>query len=142
MTTSSLMTVKTLFPSHVNEEGITKGCMILLKLKRNELLKEQTDNGSDPVIRLKCTYENAITGKKELLTVSAAIPSPSASQVSLDDEWFESPGVRKAIALTHYINLGRAIVSGVSLDQTTGIPTYIDPKKILLWESSLHQEKK
>jgi len=37
-----LMNVKTMFPSHVNDDNITKGCMVLLKLK--EKTKKQEKN--------------------------------------------------------------------------------------------------
>jgi len=56
--TGTLMTVKTLFPSHVNEDGITKGCMILLKIKPIEKSKST----EECTLTFKCSYENALAG--------------------------------------------------------------------------------
>ncbi|ETO19584.1 hypothetical protein RFI_17647 [Reticulomyxa filosa] len=133
--TGCLMTVKTLFPSHVDEQGVTKGCMLLLKMKRNPLLankkKEDGEEGqsqSSSVVQFKCTYHNAITASDESKVFSVAFPPLDVLQRPSDEEWFESHGVQKIIVLTHYINFCRAVIANVSVDQTTGVPSQHCPR--------------
>ncbi|ETO28606.1 hypothetical protein RFI_08529 [Reticulomyxa filosa] len=133
------MMVKTLFPSHVNDEGITKGCMLLLKIKRRTGETKHDGNDSknkdkggsedtNTVLKFKCTYQNAITEKEETLVFSAQIPPTAALGHPKDEEWFESHGVRKVIALTHYVNLCRAVVSQQAIYSSVGIPYRYKPE--------------
>jgi len=46
-----------------------------------------------------------------------------------EKEWFESSGVCKAIVLTHYINLCRAVIANENIDERVGIPYHYDPKE-------------
>jgi len=131
------MTMKTMFPSHVNEDGITKGCMLLLKIKPVEKLKTT----QECALTLKYSYENALSGnekdkKKEVKDIIVKIP-PTALQVQAQDkgeeedkekEWFESSGVCKVIALTHYINLCRAVIANEEINERVGIPYRHNPK--------------
>ncbi|ETN97263.1 hypothetical protein RFI_40268, partial [Reticulomyxa filosa] len=127
-TTDTLMTVKTLFPSNVNEEGITKGCMLLLKLKRNDNI-EKNDSAS-VVVQFKCTYQNAITGTEESQQFAAIIPPSAALNYPFEQEWFESHGVHKVIALTHYVNLCRTVVAGQTINTASGIQFRLRQKNV------------
>ncbi|ETO24466.1 von Willebrand factor type A [Reticulomyxa filosa] len=124
---STLMSVKTLFPSHVNEDGITKGCMILLKLKPNKNALSKGDKTTD-VLKLKWSYESAISGKSYSETTVATFGEHDSEK-----EYFQTTGVHKAIVLTKYVNLCRALVSKYTFDFSLGIPDSVktDKQKIV-----------
>jgi len=46
-----------------------------------------------------------------------------------EKDWFESSGVCKAILLTHYINLSRAVIANQTINEQSGIPYRYDPKE-------------
>ena len=86
----NIMHVNTLFPSRSNENGEVKGGIILLKLKK----KNQTDTGT---ITLKVSYKDNQNEKHEN---DQQVEFPNKS-----DEYYDNTGIRKAIALTRYVNL-------------------------------------
>jgi len=112
-----VMSVKTMFPSHVNDVGVTKGCMVLLKLKPVELLKEKN------TFLIKYSYENALTHEKVCETVNVEL-----KQIGTDVEYFQTTGVHKVILLTHYINLCRAMLTKNKklVNEKTGIPKNLE----------------
>ncbi|ETO32295.1 von Willebrand factor type A domain-containing protein [Reticulomyxa filosa] len=116
-TTDTLMTVKTLFPSNVNEEGITKGCMLLLKLKRNDNI-EKNDSAS------------VVVQNRKSQQFAAIIPPSAALNYPFEQEWFESHGVHKVIALTHYVNLCRTVVAGQTINTASGIQFRLRQKNV------------
>ena len=80
-----IMHINTLFPSSSNDTGEVKGGVILLKLKK-------IGNGNDLTINMN--WEE-INGKKD----------DNSLKVEFEDgNYYDNTGIRKAIALTRYVN--------------------------------------
>jgi len=73
---------------------------------------------------LKWSYENAISGEKQINEMTVQIPVIENQEM----EHFETAGVHKAIILTQYINLCRAVLAEKPITQKTGIPTNVGDK--------------
>lgn len=85
--TGTMMQVKTLFPSKTTDAGV-KGGVVLVKLKKT---------GAHPRLALKTSYEDRNGKRRE-----------TAGEVNFDamnEDSFDSSGVRKAVLLTRYVNL-------------------------------------
>jgi Ca-activated chloride channel family protein len=85
--TGELMKVNTLFPSK-QEEGETRGSLILLKLHRN---------GMGGSLVLKASYEDR-NGRKDSSETTVEFEEGTA-------EFFANNGIRKGVLLSHYADL-------------------------------------
>ena len=88
-TSGEIMKVNTLFPSKTNDDGEVKGGVILLKLKKTS----KDDNNE---ITLNVKYKDR-SGKQ--------YSNEQKVNFSKDEEYYENSGIRKAIALTRYVNV-------------------------------------
>jgi len=97
LSTGQLMRINTLFPSAKDEQGQTKGGVVLLRLLRKSSAAEDTEP-----LKLRVSYEDrrGIPDFSELC-VQPSFPDTS-SCVSDSDAFFENKGVRKAVLLARY----------------------------------------
>ncbi|HBC84337.1 MAG TPA: hypothetical protein DCZ30_02530 [Clostridiales bacterium] len=88
LSSGNIMKVNTLFPSSTNENSESKGGVILLKLKKK-------DNSTDNKINLRVSYTDRDGNKHS-----------NSQDIEFDknEEFYENTGIRKAIALTRYVN--------------------------------------
>lgn len=108
-TTGELMKVNTLFPS-ANENGETKGGIILLKLKKLS---------PDGDLKLKVSYEDR-TGK--------TFANEAKVKILGDKEYYDNLGVRKGILLSRYADLVKDWIFDErrNSDQTTPFKPFVD----------------
>merc|ERR1712054_232910 len=92
LSTGQLMRINTLFPSAKDEQGQTKGGVVLLRLVRNS-----SSVAADETLKLRVSYEDrcGIPDFSEL-NVQPCFPARS---ISSSDPFFENKGVRKAVLL-------------------------------------------
>jgi Ca-activated chloride channel family protein len=104
LSTGQLMRVNTLFPSAKDEQGQTKGGVVLLRLVRKGTA---SINDSDDTIRLRVSYEDrcGIPDSSELCVRPVRRPLNSTSKD--DNMFFENQGVRKAVLLARYASVLR-----------------------------------
>eukprot|EP00746_Dinoflagellata_sp_MGD_P003761 gnl/MRDRNA2_/MRDRNA2_107288_c0_seq1.p1 gnl/MRDRNA2_/MRDRNA2_107288_c0~~gnl/MRDRNA2_/MRDRNA2_107288_c0_seq1.p1 ORF type:complete len:618 (-),score=124.34 gnl/MRDRNA2_/MRDRNA2_107288_c0_seq1:130-1983(-) len=98
LSTGQLMRINTLFPSAKDEQGQTKGGVVLLRLVRKNV-----PVASDETLKLRVSYEDrcGIPDFSEL-SVQPCLP---ASSVGSSDSYFENKGVRKAVLLARYASV-------------------------------------
>lgn len=84
----NIMKVNTLFPSSTNENSESKGGVILLKLKKK-------DNSTDNKINLSVSYTDRNGNEHS---------NSQDIEFNKNEEFYENTGIRKAIALTRYVN--------------------------------------
>jgi Ca-activated chloride channel family protein len=98
ISTGELMRVNTLFPSLKDEQGQTKGGVVLLRL-----LKKSSALADDKSLKLRVSYENrsGIPDCSEI-SVQPCLPDASADSSSC---YFENNGVRKAVLLARYASV-------------------------------------
>jgi Ca-activated chloride channel family protein len=97
-----LMRINTLFPSAKDEQGQTKGGVVLLRLLRNRLSAEDTE-----ILKLRVSYEDrcGVPDFSELaVQPSFADTSPRMSD---SHSFFENKGIRKAVLLARYASILR-----------------------------------
>lgn len=91
LATGEIMKVNTLFPSD-KSGGETRGGVVLMKLK---------ETGDNPELRLTASYEDR-----------SGEASSTVADVAFDDaetgEYYDNTGIRKAIALSRYVNVIKA----------------------------------
>lgn len=91
LATGEIMKVNTLFPSD-KSGGETRGGVVLIKLK---------ETGDNPEVRLTASYEDR-----------SGEASSTVADVVFDDaetgEYYDNTGIRKAIALSRYVNVIKA----------------------------------
>ena len=120
--TGEVFRVNTLFPSPT-EEGKTRGGLILLKLSRNEAVKNQT-------LKLAVSYENR-KGKK----------FNNRSEVKMRRETephFDHSGIRKGVLLVQYANLMRSWIQEERYSYETERPVV----RPILWRPRPEPEPK
>lgn len=88
LSSGNIMKVNTLFPSSTNENSESKGGVILLKLKKK-------DNSTDNKINLRVSYTDRDGNKHS---------NSQDIEFNKNEEFYENTGIRKAIALTRYVN--------------------------------------
>lgn len=88
LSSGNIMKVNTLFPSSTNENSESKGGVILLKLKKK-------DNNTDNKINLRVSYTDRDGNKHS---------NSQDIEFNKNEEFYENTGIRKAIALTRYVN--------------------------------------
>ncbi|MFB6243702.1 MAG: VWA domain-containing protein [Halobaculum sp.] len=121
--TATLVSVKTLFPSRTSG-GKTEGGVVLLELERT---------GSNPELRMTASYEDR-AGTRHERTRTIAFEDRSAP-------YFESSGVRKAVALAQYAAVmrnwaayERAQVTGRSAPAPETIDDPVEHRALGRWE--------
>merc|ERR1719240_2503531 len=92
-----LMRINTLFPSAKDEQGQTKGGVVLLRLVR-----KHASTAVDETLKLRLSYEDRC-GNPDFseLTVQPCFPVGSGSS----EPYFENKGVRKAVLLARYASV-------------------------------------
>merc|ERR1719240_1919802 len=92
-----LMRINTLFPSAKDEQGQTKGGVVLLRLVR-----KHASTAVDETLKLRLSYEDRC-GNPDFseLTVQPCFPVGSC------ESYFENKGVRKAVLLARYASVLR-----------------------------------
>ncbi len=88
LSSGNIMKVNTLFPSSTNENSESKGGVILLKLKKK-------DNSTNNKINLRVSYTDRDGNKHS---------NSQDIEFNKNEEFYENTGIRKAIALTRYVN--------------------------------------
>lgn len=88
LSSGNIMKVNTLFPSSTNENSESKGGVILLKLKKK-------DNSTNNKINLRVSYTDREGNKHS---------NSQDIEFNKNEEFYENTGIRKAIALTRYVN--------------------------------------
>merc|ERR1719321_1000169 len=98
LSTGQLMRINTLFPSAKDEQGQTKGGVVLLRLVRKNL-----SVAADETLKLRVSYEDrcGIPDFSEL-NVQPCLP---ARFIGSSDSYFENKGVRKAVLLARYASV-------------------------------------
>jgi len=98
LSTGQLMRVNTLFPSAKDEQGQTKGGVVLLRLVR-----KKSSVAADETLKLRVSYEDrcGIPDFSEL-SVQPCLPGRS---IGSSDSFFENKGVRKAVLLARYASV-------------------------------------
>lgn len=98
LSSGQLMRINTLFPSAKDEQGQTKGGVVLLRL-----LRKTPSVATDETFKLRVSYENrcGIPDFSEL-SVQPGLP---ASSIGSSDSYFENKGVRKAVLLARYASV-------------------------------------
>eukprot|EP01083_Nonionella_stella_P177445 623706_1 len=87
-----IMNINTLFPSPPNDEGETKGSIVLIKL--NKSVRDQLND-----IQIECCFEDKF-GKKYKNMQSIAF-----NKDRMNEEYYANMAVRKGILLTRYVIL-------------------------------------
>jgi len=105
----TVMSVGTLFPSAKEREDETKGGVIVVKLSPKSS-SCPTESSLDIALAYKTRDGER---KKEKIVVPIRSPEP---------DYFQDNGVRKAVLLTHYVNLIRNYIGRVMITEETGIP--------------------
>jgi len=98
LSTGQLMRINTLFPSAKDEQGQTKGGVVLLRLVR-----KNSSVAADETLKLRVSYEDryGIPDFSEL-SVQPCLPGRS---IGSSDSFFENKGVRKAVLLARYASV-------------------------------------
>jgi Ca-activated chloride channel family protein len=98
LSTGQLMRINTLFPSAKDEQGQTKGGVVLLRLVR-----KSSSVAADETLKLRVSYEDrcGIPDCSEL-SVQPCLPGIS---IGTSDSFFENKGVRKAVLLARYASV-------------------------------------
>jgi Ca-activated chloride channel family protein len=91
---NELMNINTLFPSRTDDDGETRGGIVLFKLKAKQSITEQVNTNA----HLSITYEDRL-GKtfeeKQMIYIL----------VNNDEIYYGNSGIRKAILLVNYVTL-------------------------------------
>ena len=95
-----VMSIKTLFPSPVNDDGDTKGGIVLLKIKRK-------DSGDDSKKTFSMIVECEFEDKYEKKYVNKQIVEFGSENKYNNDDYYDNNGVQKGILLTRYVTLMR-----------------------------------
>merc|ERR1719473_253315 len=98
LSTGQLMRINTLFPSAKDQQGQTKGGVVLLRLVR-----KNSSAVADETLKLRVSYEDrcGIPDFSEL-SVQPGLPGRS---IGSSDSFFENKGVRKAVLLARYASV-------------------------------------
>jgi len=104
----NLMTVGTLFPSAKEREDATKGGVIVIKL-----LPSSSSPSETPVLKIALSYETR-DGEKQAEEISIEM-------LDKEPDYYQDDGVRKALLLTHYVNLVKNYIGRVKISEETGI---------------------
>merc|ERR1719207_384500 len=98
LSTGQLMRINTLFPSAKDEQGQTKGGVVLLRLVR-----KKSSAAADETLKLRVSYEDrcGIPDFSEL-SVQPCLPGRSTGS---SESFFENKGVRKAVLLARYASV-------------------------------------
>merc|ERR1712070_215794 len=98
LSTGQLMRINTLFPSAKDEQGQTKGGVVLLRL-----LKTSSAAADAEPLKLRVSYE----ARRGIPDFSELCVQPSFSTASMPgfDAFFENKGVRKAVLLARYASV-------------------------------------
>jgi Ca-activated chloride channel family protein len=98
LSTGQLMRINTLFPSAKDEQGQTKGGIVLLRLVRKD-----SSSAADETLKLRVSYEDRC-GIPDFSELSVQPCLPARSNGS-SDSFFENKGVRKAVLLARYASV-------------------------------------
>merc|ERR1719321_1735573 len=98
LSTGQLMRINTLFPSAKDEQGQTKGGVVLLRLVR-----KNSSVAGDETLKLRVSYEDRC-GVPDFSELSVQHCLPVGSSGS-SDSFFENKGVRKAVLLARYASV-------------------------------------
>jgi len=98
VSTGQLMHINTLFPSAKDEEGQTKGGVVLLRL-----LRKSSAAAEDGALKLRVSYEDRC-GIPDFTELSVQPGITEASSVGTH-AFFENTGVRKAVLLARYASV-------------------------------------
>jgi len=100
LSSGQLMRINTLFPSAKDEQGQTKGGVVLLRL-----LRKSSSVAADETLKLRVSYEDrcGIPDFSEL-SVQPCLHATGTSMGS-SDSFFENKGVRKAVLLARYASV-------------------------------------
>merc|ERR1719473_411125 len=93
-----LMRINTLFPAAKDEQGQTKGGMVLLRL-----VKQSSCRAADEILKLRVSYEDRC-GLPDFSELSVQPCLPGRSNGS-SGSYFENKGVRKAVLLARYASV-------------------------------------
>ena len=122
---NNLLHIVSLFPSQKSDPNMTKGGVVLVKLKPKKTLadNEQTEATISCTLQYEDRYNRCIT-----------LPnSPCRFDITDQGTVGPSSSVRKAVALTRYVNLMRHWINDMhssedaSVNSTTGITPYNGP---------------
>jgi len=100
LSTGQLMRVNTLFPSAKDEQGQTKGGVVLLRLVR-----KNSSVAADATLKLRVSYEDRC-GIPDFSELSVQPYFPAGS-IGDSNSYFENKGVRKAVLLARYASVLR-----------------------------------
>ena len=96
----NVMNVTTLFPTKKNDGGESKGGVILLQIKKKDVM-----NGNKNLnMKIEISYEDQ-KGKKFNIVEDVMIKDKSADDIIEDGDYFDNVGIRKAVLLTRYVLL-------------------------------------
>ena len=89
LATGTVMNINTLFPSHNNGEA-TKGGVVLIKLKKNKNISQDTN------ISLEVSYKD-VDGKE--------FSNKQSVKFAKKDNYYDNSGIRKAILVSDYVTI-------------------------------------